>query len=232
MARKISSMKVFYSWARASLGYKNPAEDLKSPKLEKKLPQYLSEPEIEELFTAANEDSSEIGKRNRVMLNLIYVSGVRISELTNLKCSQVDLESGTIIVNGKGGKGRIIPIPQGTGNLIKTYLQVTHKKFTEQHGPTDYLFPIMYGKAIKPISRQSFWSILKELVKKTTIKRTISPHQLRHSLATHLLKRGADLRSLQMILGHEHVSTVQIYTHLETGYLRKVYDKKHPRSDN
>lgn len=230
MARKISSMKVLYGWMHEQSGSTNHAAELRSPKLEKKLPQFLSEKEIQELFEVSNNDTSELGKRNAVMLNLLYVSGVRISELTHLKINQLDLESGTIIIDGKGGKGRIIPIPQPSVVILKNYLNAEHKKFIKQHGATDYLFPIVYGNIIKPISRQSFWGILKQLCQKTTIKRNISPHQLRHSLATHLLKRGADLRSLQLLLGHEHVSTVQIYTHLETGYLRKVYDKKHPRS--
>lgn len=230
MARKISSMKVFFGWAQKQYGYTNPTEHIKSPKLEKKLPQYLSEKEVEELFSVAAQDSSDLGKRNSMMLNLLYVSGVRISELTHLKCSHIDHESSTLIIEGHGSKGRVVPIPAASSLLLKNYIADVHAKFVAQHGHTDYLFPIMYGQIIKPISRQSFWSILKDLCEKTTIQRTISPHQLRHSLAAHLLKRGADLRSLQMLLGHEHVSTVQIYTHLETGYLRKIYDKKHPRS--
>jgi integrase/recombinase XerD len=112
----------------------------------------------------------------------------------------------------------------------KILLSILNKKFTEAHGKTDILFPSIYAGKIKPISRQAFWAILKELCKKTTIKRVVSPHVLRHSLATHLLQKGAHLRSLQLLLGHQNLSTVEIYTHVDLSYLRTVYDKKHPRS--
>ena len=114
--------------------------------------------------------------------------------------------------------------------LLQEYLATIHKSFVTQHQETDYLFPTLYAGKIKPLSRQACWMILKELCKKTSINRPISPHVLRHSLATHLLKNGAHLRSLQLLLGHENLSTVEIYTHIELSHLRTVYDKKHPRS--
>lgn len=230
MARKISSLRVFFSWAHNTVQWQNITKNIVSPKLEKRLPQFLSEKEVEELFASAQLDTSDLGKRNAVMLFLLYVAGLRISELTHLTVTHLDLDSSTIIIEGKGGKGRVVPIPAHVVVMVREYLDTVHKKFIVYHGKTDYLFPVMYGKAIKPISRQSFWGILKDLCVKTTIKRSVSPHQLRHSLATHLLKNGADLRSLQLLLGHENISTVQIYTHLDTGHLRKEYDKKHPRS--
>ncbi len=233
MARKISSLKVLFSYFHRYHGWENIADELIFPKLEKKLPRYLQEKEIEKLFDVADRDKSAIGTRNKVMLYLLYVSGMRISELISLTVGQIQFDSNLITVTGKGGKGRMIPIPAQMMTLLKDYVDTVLSALLDKGGKKrkgDFLFPVSYCGKIKAISRQAFWTILKKLWKKTGIEKTISPHQLRHSLATHMLKNGVDLRSLQLILGHENLSTVQIYTHLETGYLRKVYDKKHPRS--
>ena len=233
LSRKISALKTLYAYLHTYHKWENLADDLIFPKLEKKLPRYLQEDEVEKLFEVSERDKSEIGIRNKVMLYLIYVSGMRISELVNLTIGQLQFDSNFITVNGKGGKGRMVPIPQPVMDLLKEYTETVLQVFLakgDKKRKSDFLFPVVYGGKLKAISRQSFWTILKALWKKTGFSRPISPHQLRHSLATHMLKNGVDLRSLQMILGHENLSTVQIYTHLETGYLRKVYDKKHPRS--
>ncbi len=233
LSRKISSLKVLYNYLHTYHGLENRSDNLIFPKLERRLPRYLREDEVEILFEVADRDPSPLGLRNKVMLYLLYVSGMRISELIHLGVGQIQFESSLITVTGKGGKGRVIPIPKSISALLKHYVDNGLKDFMmnrEKKRKCDYLFPVNYAGKIKPISRQAFWAILKELWKKTGIERTISPHQLRHSLATHMLKNGIDLRSLQLILGHENLATVQIYTHLETGYLRKVYDKKHPRS--
>jgi integrase/recombinase XerD len=230
VARKISSLKVFFKWAHAALEWPDYTHNLVFPKIEKKLPNYLTQEEIQELLKVAYEDVSDFGKRNLVMLYLLYTAGLRITELTTLQISSIDFDTGCLTVQGKGGKGRIVPLPQIMVALLKDYLSTFHKKFIETHGKADFLFPIIYAGKIRPISRQAFWGILKELCKKTTIQRPVSPHVLRHSLATHLLKNGAHLRSLQLLLGHENLSTVQIYTHVELSYLRSIYDKKHPRS--
>ncbi|MFC1842993.1 tyrosine-type recombinase/integrase [Candidatus Dependentiae bacterium] len=234
MSRKISAIKVFYTYARTYMGWKNIAGDLTFPKLEKKLPQYLTEQEIEKLFEIADQDTTLVGERNKIMLYLLYVSGMRISEMVNLQVSQVQSDSGFINVSGKGGKGRVIPIPKPMMQKLDGYIEhvlpklVNMKKVKKKK--SNYLFPVMYAGKVKTISRQAFWVILKKIWAKTGSKRSISPHQMRHSLATHMLKKGVDLRSLQMLLGHENLSTVQIYTHLDIGYLRDVYDKKHPRA--
>jgi len=233
MSRKISSLKTFYGYLEHHLGWVNLAIELTFPKLEKRLPSYLSEAEIEALLKVASADGTDQAIRNKVMLYLLYVSGMRISELINLHLSDIHFDTGFIAVTGKGGKGRMIPVPQAMLAMLKEYLDTVHRNFTTKktkRRATDYLFPISYGGRIKPITRQAFWGILKSLWKKTGSAKKISPHKLRHSLATHMLKNGADLRSLQLLLGHENLSTVQIYTHLETSYLRSVYDKKHPRS--
>lgn len=231
MARKISALKSFYKWAHIRYGWNNIASDLVVPKLEKKLPQYLSEDDIEKLFQAAEKDTSEIGIRNKIMLALLYVSGMRISELTHVMLDDIHFDTGFVHIRGKGGKERRVPLPQSMRTILKEYIETVHMNFIHKHGQkTGYLFPVLYSGALKPITRQSFWLILKKLCILSGINASISPHTLRHSLATHLLKKGAHLRSLQLLLGHENLATVEIYTHVETGYLRKIYDKKHPRA--
>jgi integrase/recombinase XerD len=231
ITRKISALKVLFLYLQEYHGGKNLAQDLIFPKLEKKLPQYLSEEQVKQLLQAVEHDNSENKERNKVLLFILYVTGMRISELISLQLSHFHFDTGILQVKGKGGKMRMIPIPASIMQLIKEYIMRDHQKFTQKNNRhTEFLFPIFYGGVIKHITRQAVWIILKQLCKKSGIAQSIFPHQLRHSLATHMLKNGADLRSLQLLLGHENVSTVQIYTHLETSYLRQIYDKKHPRS--
>lgn len=229
MARKISSLKQFYTFANQRWNVDNHGQQLTFPKIEKKLPHYLSEQEVEKLLEGSQQDTSPIGVRNKVMLYLLYVTGLRITELTQLLTSSILWDSGFLQVEGKGGKQRMVPLPEAMRIQLKEYLENFHPTLSHSR-KTDYLFPILYAGTIRPITRQAFWGILKQLCAKSGLPKSISPHQLRHSLATHLLKRGADLRSLQMLLGHENLATVQIYTHVETSHLRKIYDKKHPRS--
>jgi len=229
MSRKISSLKVFFNWAYEVHRWHNYTTDLVFPRIAKRLPTYLTKEEIEELLAIAHNDTTAMGIRNKTIIYLLYVSGMRISELTSLTRSSIH-ETDYIRVDGKGNKQRIIPLPAMMFNLLREYIEQVHKSFVVTHGDTDYLFPIVYGGKIKPISRQTCWMILKELCKRSSIERSISPHQLRHSLATHLLQNGADLRSLQLLLGHENISTVEIYTHLDKSHVRNIYDKKHPRS--
>jgi site-specific recombinase XerD len=233
MARKISSLKTFYSYLHQHHNFDHHARDIAMPKLEKKLPQYLSEQEIEQLLAATEKDETPLGLRNKVMVYLLYVSGMRITELVSLKKSAIHFDTGLVSVTGKGGKDRMVPLPQETLTLLRDYFENVYPRLLTQSGvvvESEFAFPIFYGKKAKHISRQAFWVILKKIVRESGLQSFVSPHKLRHSLATHLLKKGADLRSLQLLLGHEQLSTVQIYTHLETEHLRDVYDKKHPRS--
>jgi len=233
MARKISSLKVFFKYLQQYYNITNITGELSYPKIERKLPNYLNEDDVEKLLEYSNKDTTDVGIRNKIMLYLLYVTGMRITELCNLTISNMQFDVGFISVHGKGGKGRLVPIPQGLIKEIKAYLDNTHKKLLHRAGDfksTDYLFPLIYAGKIKNISRQAFWTILNKMALSAGITQKISPHKLRHSLATHLLRKGANLRSLQLLLGHENLSTVQIYTHVDTGYLRKVYDKFHPRS--
>lgn len=229
LSRKVSALKLFFAFAHEKKYFPDLGAQLLFPKAEKKLPLYLSEQEIESLLCIADSTTTLIGKRNKAMLYVLYVTGLRISELTHLTISCIDWNSGFLRVQGKGGKQRLIPLPTPIMPILKEYVETLLPQI-KQKKITDYLFPVVYGGMIKPITRQAFWGILKALWKKTGSEKNVSPHQLRHSLATHLLNRGADLRSLQLLLGHENISTVQIYTHVEKSHLRKIYDKKHPRS--
>jgi integrase/recombinase XerD len=226
-------LKTLFGYLSDQFEWKNVAKELRIPKIDKTLPHYLSEQDIEKLLEFADNDDSTHALRNRVMLYLMYTSGMRVSELIRLKTSDVQFDTGFVIVDGKGGKQRLVPVPRSILSMLQEYIDI---KLESQNAKRKartiipYLFSTQYAGAIKPMSRQSFWIILKAMWAKTGSKKNISPHQLRHSLATHMLKKGMDLRSLQMILGHENLSTVQIYTHIETSYLRTIYDKKHPRS--
>lgn len=230
ISRKISTLKTFFSYLATNLGIKNYARELYFPKRDKRLPSYLTQEEVSTLLTHSEQDKTSLGVRNSMMLYLLYSSGMRVSELIGMKISDIHFDTNLISIEGKGGKQRMIPLPGAIMELLYEYVQ--------NHAYTDfspliervYLFPVLYGKKIKPISRQSCWIILKKLCEQAGIKRAVSPHQLRHSFATHLLEKGIDLRSLQVLLGHEGIKTVEIYTHVETSQLRKIYDKKHPRS--
>lgn len=235
LARKISSLKLFFSFLHDRYDFVNKASSLIFPKIEKKLPVYLTEDELQRLFDAANKDTSFRGIRNKVMLSLLYASGMRVSELVNMTIDQIHFDTGFVTILGKGNKERMVPLPQNVLELLKFYLDTAYKKLLPKKveipsGSKQYLFPVVYKKKIKPISRQLFWVALKKIIATSDIKKNISPHTLRHSLATHLLKKGANIRLLQVLLGHEQLTTVQVYTHLEESKLRDEYDKKHPRA--
>jgi integrase/recombinase XerD len=222
ISRKISTLKTFFLYLYTNYAIKNSAKDLCFPSVEQKLPTYLSEEEVKLILTTAEQDASLHGMRNTIMLYLLYVSGMRVSELVALKVTDFHFDTGFVSVLGKGGRERMIPLPSAITDLLIVYIRSIHNR--------PYLFSVTYGKKIKPLSRQSCWIILKKLCLQAGIQKSVSPHQLRHSFATHMLKKGADLRSLQELLGHESIATVQIYTHVETSQLRSLYDKKHPRS--
>lgn len=233
ISRKISAIKLLFSYAHERFAIPNVAQELIFPKIEKKLPHYLTEEEIQQLFTVIDADTSPHGIRNKVMIYMLYATGMRATELVKLAVSAIHFDTGYISVQGKGGKQRLIPLPQPMLTLLQDYLSHAHKEVANYKN-TDvacpYVFPTRYGSTVKAMTRQALWGIIKDAWKKTGNARAISPHILRHSIATHLLKKGAHLRSLQMLLGHENISTVQVYTHVETSHLRTIYDKKHPRS--
>lgn len=235
MSRKITSLKLFYSFLNKRYNLDNFADALTFPKVEKTLPNYLSEPEVQRLLQTADKDDSIKGNRNKVMIYLLYATGMRVSELVNLTFDQIHFDTGFVNLQGKGNKERSIPLPKNIFKLLRDYQENIYPKLLPAVFPindraSNYVFVSVQKNIVKPISRQMFWISLKKVLHKASIFKNISPHSLRHSLATHLLKNGADVRSLQLILGHENLSTVQIYTHLENPQIRKIYDKKHPRA--
>lgn len=230
MARKISTLKSFFKYLATRHAQTDLASVLVFPKLRQLLPRFLTETEIETLLTHVALDQTALGIRNRVMLTLLYVTGMRISELIELRVQAIHFDDGLISVQGKGDKQRLVPVSHEIIELIKVvYLEQTFPTLTAGYA-TDYLFPAVHNGQIGRLTRQSFWLILKKMAHGAGIERKISPHVLRHSLATHLLKKGANLRLLQVLLGHERLATVQIYTHVDIDYLRKIYDNKHSRS--
>ena len=230
-SRKLSSLKSFSKYLQMYHQIDDFTYGVTFPKLEKNLPKFLTEADVVHLFSVAQSDKSLSGHRNSVMLCLLYVCGVRVSEMISIKASHLDFTEGIARIEGKGGKERIVPLPDSMVSMLKTYLSnVQPHLFGDIKATSDYLFPTMYGGKIKHMSRQAFWGILKKIVKKAGLADTISPHVLRHSIATHLLKKGANLRLLQMVLGHEQLETVQVYTHMDVTHLRKLYDEKHPRA--
>jgi site-specific recombinase XerD len=230
-SRKLSSLKSLCKYAQKYHGMHDFTFNIAFPKLEKKLPKFLTQDQILQLFAAAKTDITPSGHRNHVMIALAYVCGVRVSELIELTRTNINFHDRLVHVSGKGGKQRIVPLPESVSQLLQTYLQESQPYlFKNMIIDSDYLFPILYADKIKTMTLQAFLIILKYVVKKAGLSDTISPHVLRHSIATHLLKKGANLRLLQMALGHETLETVQVYTHVEVSHLRKLYNEKHPRA--
>jgi integrase/recombinase XerD len=229
-ARKLSALKMFFSYAAQHYGIQDYAKDITIPLYEKKLPRYLSEHEIETLLRATHRKSSFKGLRNRVIVYLLYATGMRISELAHLKCTDVDCTAGTVQVQGKGSKQRLIPLSSAIIPMIKEYIHALWTRTTKDNQRSLYLFGVKYKGTYRPITRNALWYIIKNIWASTGSTKPLSPHMLRHSMATHMLGRGAHTRALQELLGHESLVTVQVYTHIEVGHMRALYDKKHPRS--
>lgn len=205
----------------------DPVEFLNRPKLYRKLPEVLSVEEVDKILNyIPAKKFNDI--RNRAIIELIYAAGLRVSEAVMLKFENLNLESHFVRVRGKGGKERIVPIGKKSVSAIKNWLKVRQHKFSKKILPQNdgYIFLSKLGK---PISRVGFWEQLKSYVKQIGITKDVSPHTLRHSFATHMLKYGADLRVVQELLGHSDISTTQIYTHVDKEHLKSVHKKFHPR---
>jgi integrase/recombinase XerD len=202
----------------------NPVEDLESPKVAKTLPEILSLKEIEEILEQPNLQTP-LGMRDRAMLEMLYATGMRVSELTRLPTHQVNLEGGYVLLYGKGSKERIVPLGSEAMKWVALYLKGA-RGILSKGKESAFLF---INRSGKEMSRQRFWKSLKDYAKKAGLHKRITPHLLRHSFASHLLERGADLRSVQMMLGHVDISTTQIYTHVSGEKLKKVHKQYHPR---
>lgn len=225
-ARYIASLKSYFRFMiRENVIIKDPTDIVETPKKDKKLPDFLSVAEIERLL-ATPDVGKLLGHRDRVMLEVAYGSGMRVSELLSLRVEDINLELGFIRCYGKGNKERIIPIGEIAVEYISDYLKETRPKLV-RNNKTKNLFLNSRGKSM---SRQGFFKILASYGEKAGIKKHLSPHTLRHSFATHLLENGADLRSVQEMLGHSDIATTEIYTHLSIRHIKKIYDKSHPRA--
>ena len=225
IARSVSCYKRFYDYlTRHHYINKNPLFDISVPKIVKKIPMTLSENEVERLLDTPNQHVI-IEARDKVMLELLYSSGLRISELIKLTFSQVNLNLGVIKMIGKGDKERLVPIGEQALLALEDYLKNTRRHFL-QHHHSDCFFISKQGK---PMTRQTFWYRIKLYAQRAGINTNLSPHTLRHAFATHLLNHGADLRAVQMLLGHSDISTTQIYTHISKVRLYNVYYRHHPR---
>lgn len=225
LARVISSLKAFYRFlVLDDLLLKNPAANLSSPKTWLSLPKFLTVKEVESLLRQPVPEEAR-GIRDKAMLELLYATGLRASELVSLKTKDVNLEDGFLLCLGKGGKERLVPVGESAVMAVRRYVDEVRPKLLKQ--PCEFLFLTRRGGAF---TRQGFWKLLKDYAQKAGLKSKISPHILRHSFATHLLERGADLRSVQLMLGHSQITTTQVYTHVSRRRLRQVYDKFHPRA--
>ncbi|MBN1222048.1 MAG: site-specific tyrosine recombinase XerD [Candidatus Aminicenantes bacterium] len=225
VARLISSVKSLYRFlVLDGVLKKNPAVNLTSPKSWLSLPKFLTVDEVELLLEQPKE-GEERGLRDKAMLELLYATGLRVSELITLRFGDLNLKDGFLICRGKGGKERIVPLGSSAAEAVLRYLEEARGAPLLQEN--DALFLTYRGKAF---TRQGFWKMLRGYAKKARLDEKISPHVLRHSFATHLLERGADLRSVQLMLGHSQITTTQIYTHVSRKQLRRIYEKYHPRA--
>ncbi len=224
-ARLLSTLRRFYAWLRRENRIsQDPTALIEAPKLGRPLPKTLTELEVEALL-AAPDTQTPLGMRDRTMLEVLYASGLRVSELVNLTVMQLNLQQGVIRVTGKGNKERLVPLGDEAMNWLQRYIQDV--RLALLNGQTrDALFVTQRREAM---TRQAFWYMIKRHARSAGIEKALSPHTLRHAFATHLLNHGADLRVVQMLLGHSDLSTTQIYTHVARARLKDLHARHHPR---
>lgn len=224
-SRVLSSLRTFFKYLILEGVIKvNPLSGTKGIRQAKSLPTYLTMEEVEKLLSLP-ELSSPTGKRDKAILELMYATGLRVSEVVELKMEELELDEGFIYVMGKGGKRRMVPTGEIALKYLSIYLNVREEYFEGKGSP--FVFLNYKGE---PLTRQGLWKIIKGYGRKIGIGDKLTPHTLRHSFATHLLERGADLRSIQIMLGHSRISTTQIYTHIATERLKRIWEKFHPRA--
>ncbi len=227
VGRKIVSLRSFYRFLVLD-GYldNDPTETLEAPRTLQSLPKYLSQDEVEQLLQLPDV-STHHGLRDRTMLEVLYATGLRVSELVGLRLANINFAVGFVRILGKGNKERIVPLGETAREWLRRYLEEAYPTFLRKSPGSHALFLSQKGG---PMSRQNFWMIVEKLGRRLGLKNRLSPHVLRHSFATHLLENGADLRAVQMMLGHADISTTQIYTHVTRERLKKIYDQLHPRA--
>jgi integrase/recombinase XerD len=224
-ARQLSSFRRFFRYImREGMRDTDPTADIEMPRIGRSLPKTLSEEEVDALLKAPNTEEP-LGHRDRAMLELLYATGLRVSELINLKQSQVNFNQGVLRIVGKGDRERLIPIGEESQRWLQEFLDGPRMEILLER-QTDYLFPTRRGDRM---TRQAFWHIIKRYAQKADVHKKMSPHSLRHAFATHLLNRGADLRVVQLLLGHSDLSTTQIYTHVARERLKDLHGEHHPR---
>jgi integrase/recombinase XerD len=225
VARNLVALRTFFRFLiQEGILMLNPVEEIESPKMTRTLPDVLTLKEVESLLEQP-DPKTPLGMRDRAMLELLYATGMRVSELTRLQTHQINLEGGYVLLFGKGSKERVVPLGQEAIRWVDLYSkEVRGRLLKGKESP--FLFINRMGRGM---SRQIFWKNIKGYARKAGIQKRITPHLLRHSFATHLLERGADLRSVQLMLGHVDISTTQIYTHVTGERLKKVHQRYHPR---
>lgn len=226
--RRLSALRAFFRFLhREKECTTNPLLDIGLPKLGRPLPKFLTIDEVERLLAEPPPDQlTPLVRRNSAMLHLLYATGLRVSELVGMKSGDVNLIAGHIRVLGKGAKERMVPVGEDARHHLGAYLADGRPHLARHHRPSPFLFLTNRGK---PMSRQRFWTILGDAVRAAGISKQVSPHVLRHSFATHLLEHGADLRSVQIMLGHADIATTQIYTHVDSARLKNIHRRFHPR---
>ena len=225
VARQLVSLRVFYRFLlQEEAVAADPTAEVASPRVWKRLPGYLTLEEVERLLRQPDR-RTPAGLRDAAMLELLYATGLRVSELVGLEVSDLQLEMGTVRCLGKGSKERVVPVGREAVNALREYLAAGRAKLARR--PSSALFVSQRGRAL---TRHGFWKILRAYGRQAAIRSRLTPHRLRHSFATHLLERGADLRSVQLLLGHADISTTQIYTHVAQERLKQVYRAHHPRA--
>lgn len=224
-ARRLASMRRFYAWlVRERIRSDDPTLRLTGPKIGRRLPKSLSESDVEKLLAAPGIETP-LAQRDSTMLEVLYATGLRVSELVALCWSQVNLVAGVVRVVGKGDKERLVPLGEVARSQLEAYVRFARPAILNSR-PCDSLFPTARGAAM---TRQAFWQLIKRYALKAGLPTQLSPHTLRHAFATHLLNHGADLRVVQMLLGHADISTTQIYTHLARERLKSLHAEHHPR---
>ncbi|MCL6450999.1 MAG: site-specific tyrosine recombinase XerD [Acetobacteraceae bacterium] len=226
VARRLAAIKAFYQFlVREKRLERDPTANLETPRLEKRLPRVLTVREVDQLLRQPDA-SSPAGARDRAMLELLYATGIRVSELVSLNLGDINLDVGYVRCLGKGSRERVIPVGSMAISSLRDYLSRARVKLLRVKDEPA-LFLNHHGRRL---TRQGFWKIIKKYSRTARITKDITPHTLRHSFATHLLENGADLRSVQEMLGHADISTTQIYTQITKGRLKEVYDRTHPRA--